>query len=201
MSGELVLRHNGVITQAGPFRFTPTGMEVDGEPEYGEWEQVGSFLQKVSGRIQWWIGDWLLYGECRWGETYREAMELTGLEENTLMACQWTASKFEYLRRRNNLPFSSHREVAPLPPAQADEILDIAERDRLSTREVRKLVRELKAGEKPEPVFEPSVERDAILSWLWARRETWPEKFRPTFVGYVIRILDQMEPVDEDDGG
>jgi hypothetical protein len=39
----------------------------------------------------------------------------------------WVASRFELSRRRDNLSFSHHREVAALPPEEADDLLDRAD--------------------------------------------------------------------------
>lgn len=196
--GELVLRHDGRRLAAGPFRFTSVGMETDGDPSFAEWERAGAFLQQADAAVQWWVGDWLLYGESKWGEAYTQAVEATGLRPETLKACQWVASKFNKVRRRTNLQFSHHRDVAALDPADADRLLDQAESEGLSTRELRAKVKELKAATtEPEP-FVPLVAAQQVRDWLIAKRDTWPEEFRPAFVPYVVRVLQEYvsDPVD-----
>ena len=34
--------------------------------------------------MHFWIGDWLNYGERKWGEKYKEALEKTGYDYQTL---------------------------------------------------------------------------------------------------------------------
>ena len=64
-----------------------------------------------------------------------------------MLDTQWVASKFvDNSRRREELSWSHHREVAALPPAEADELLGLAEREGLSTRELRAEVSRRKAA-------------------------------------------------------
>ena len=101
----------------------------------------------VSRSVMWWIGDWLRFGDGKWGETSAQAVSMTGRQEQTLLDAQWVASKFvDNSRRREELSWSHHREVAALPPAEADELLDLAEREGLSTRELRAEVSRRKAA-------------------------------------------------------
>lgn len=64
------------------------------------------------------------------------------------------AGRFEPSRRRDNLTFKHHRETAPLPADQADAILDRAEQERLSTREVRALVSQVRSAKALSQAFE-----------------------------------------------
>lgn len=54
---------------------------------------------------------------------------------------------------------------------------------------------------KDPPEIVPELEFEAIRKWLLARRDSWPPDYRHTFVGFVQRILEQMEPSDVDDRG
>lgn len=142
--GELVLKHSNAVTRCGAFQFTRAGMVVDGEPNFDEWSNAGAYLQHAAGAVQWCLGDWLNYGERKWGEMYSQAIEATGLDEQTLMNTKYIAGRFEFSRRRENLAFTHHAEVASIPTAEADAILARAESDGLSTREVRSLARQAK---------------------------------------------------------
>jgi len=154
--GELVLRHDGRRLAAGPFRFTPVGMEVSGDPSFEDWDRAGAFLQQASGAVLWWVGDWLNYGERKWGEMYAQAVAATGYDEQTLRNAKWVAGAFDLSRRRDKLPYTHHAEVAAMPSEQADRLLDRAESEGLSKREVRALVSRAKAGGG----FEPAADGD-----------------------------------------
>ena len=107
---------------------------------------IGQNLQSVSRSVMWWIGDWLRFGDGKWGETSAQAVEDTGRGEDTLRAAKWVAEKFENVRRRTDCSWSHHREVAALPPAEADELLSLAESENLSTRGLRAEVSRRKAA-------------------------------------------------------
>jgi N6-adenosine-specific RNA methylase IME4 len=124
------------------FTLSPLGLVVS-EVEtftFDQWQQVGEWLRYCDGAVHWWVGDWVNYGEQQYGEQYAPALEATGFEYQTLRDDRWVAGRIELSRRRDNLSFAHHREVAPLSPPDQDELLDIAERDSLSTRDLRRLV-------------------------------------------------------------
>jgi N6-adenosine-specific RNA methylase IME4 len=124
-------------TLALPGRITPTGLELPPDLTVEEWLEIGLKLQSVERSVMWWLGDWLRYGERKYGEMYSQALEETDYSYQTLADAAWVAGKVEFSRRRENLPFSHHREVAPLPPEQQDEILDAAQREAWSRNAVR----------------------------------------------------------------
>ena len=112
------------------------------------WRGVGKQFGQIEGSIMWWIGDWLNYGERRWGEIYKEAIEITGKDYSTLVHAASMASKFELGRRRPNLTWSHHREVAALDPPIADTLLARAEQQDLSRNQVRQEVKQQKRAER-----------------------------------------------------
>jgi len=112
--------------------------------------------------IQWWIGDWVAYGERSYGETYTQAIEVTGQAYQTLNDVVWVARKFEFSRRRENLSWSHHREVAALEPPEQEGWLDLAERNEWSRNDLRRHVQQERrdllvtgrAGDLPADVFQ-----------------------------------------------
>jgi hypothetical protein len=89
----------------------------------------------------WWIGDWLQYGEARWGEKYTEAARITGYDVKTLRNIAYVAKRFDLSRRRDNLTWTHHAEIAALPTEQQNEWLDRAVVLRLSPGDLRLEVR------------------------------------------------------------
>jgi N6-adenosine-specific RNA methylase IME4 len=116
----------------------PDGLDFDG------WLEVGATLRDMDRKLPWMIGDWLNYGERKYGEKYSQALETTGLEYQTLNGMKWAASRFEIMRRRTNLSWSHHREVAALPPVEQDHWLDEAETEKLSKAELRRRIKQRK---------------------------------------------------------
>lgn len=128
------------------FTATPTGLIITGDPSYEEWEIYGQGLQLVERAIHWNIGDWLKYGEKRYGDTYTQAVELTGFTRDTVRRDKWVAERVQCVRRRTHLSFDHHREVAPLKPCAQDYWLDRAETEDLTRNELRRAIKEEERG-------------------------------------------------------
>jgi len=126
------------------FNLTKNGLTPLGTPSFDQWRACGEFLRNANGAVHFWIGDWLNYGEQKYGETYAQAIDGTQYDYQTLSNDKWIASRVEVSRRRENLSFSHHSEVAELDPEEQDELLDLADNQKLNRSEFRKVVRSYK---------------------------------------------------------
>lgn len=102
-----------------------------------EWLHQGRRLGLVGRGIAWWIGDWLIYGNLRYGERYARAATVTGYDRQSLMNMVYVASRFAAERRRRSLSWSHHAEVAALDRHEQERWLDLAEREQLSVHSLR----------------------------------------------------------------
>ncbi len=116
--------------------------------EHPEWVAAGLGLGEMARVNNWWVGDWLNYGTTRWGEKYVEAAKITGFDPKTLRNIASVVSRFDLSRRRDNLDFTHHAEVAALDPDQQDEWLDRATELKLSTADLRLALRADQRGLK-----------------------------------------------------
>jgi hypothetical protein len=130
----------------------------DQELEHPGWVEVGRQLGAMSRVSNWWIGDWLQYGTARWGEKYVEAAKITGYDVKTLRNIAYVAKRFESSRRRDNLTWSHHADVAVLDPQEQNRWLDRAITDRLSVADLRVELRSASRGNRPteSPDDQPS---------------------------------------------
>lgn len=115
----------------------PVGWIASGELGYHDWLQQGSRLGLAGRNAAWWIGDWVRYGTARYGTKYSAAERVTGYDRQTLMNMVYVATRFEISRRRENLSWSHHAEVAPLDEQGQDRWLNRAVLERLSVRDLR----------------------------------------------------------------
>lgn len=139
------------------FTFTETGLAIDGQPSYDEWETMGRKLRRLNKGIQWAIGDWLVYGENHYGETYTQALEWTDYTYYGLAHLRYVASRFPIERRRSDVPFSHHYEVASLDPEIADKFLSIASERCWSSRDLRTAVQNWKDENAPGTEVGPAI--------------------------------------------
>src|SRR5262245_2726857 len=162
MSGKSALvKWDGDGTLAlGSFCLMRVGLLVEGEPSYEEWEHARKSLSLADSSVHWWIGDWLNYGQRAYGQKFAQALEETEFNYDTLQADKWVSQRIEMLRRRNNLSWSHHREVAALEPVEQDELLEAAVSGKWTLKQLREAVKEKKiltagyqAGSFPEGTF------------------------------------------------
>ena len=85
----------------------------------------------------------MILGHAAWGEdALRDAAETTGASPGKISNYLVVATGYPPFRRRNTLTFSHHLEVARLPEAEADELLDRAASESWTFRRTREAARE-----------------------------------------------------------
>lgn len=135
----------------GDQTITETAWEPKTELTFDQWETIGRDLGRMGRACQWWIGDWLNFGAPRYGDKYTNAIEITGYDIQTLANMAWVAGRYEPSRRRENLSWSHHAEVATLDPADQDQWLTLAEQQNLGVHKLRAAIkppREIEAAEQ-----------------------------------------------------
>ena len=127
---------NDLVTHQGGFELlgtlehigaaTPTSLVLPADMSYERYEALGFALAQAHNRIGWWIADWINFGERVYGEMYAQAIEVTGMRYATLMTYASVARRVPVERRRPELKFGHHAEVASLEPKEQSEWLEQA---------------------------------------------------------------------------
>lgn len=134
-------------------QFTPTQLILPSNLTYDQWDRIGRQLQLADIAVQWWIGDWLAYGEHKWREKYAQAVQVTGRSEQTLMNYHFVAKAIKPSRRREQLGFSIHAEVASLDEEDQERILSKAANEPKPTvRGVRREADKARRAKRPKPL-------------------------------------------------
>jgi hypothetical protein len=102
-----------------------------------EWLSTGRRLGTIGRCSQWWIGDWIRYGNARWGEKYTEAARVTGYDVSSLRNMAWVAAQFDLSLRSDKLSWSHHVLLAPLDAEEQRRWIARAEGERLSVADLR----------------------------------------------------------------
>jgi hypothetical protein len=125
-----------------PVRLTTTAWSPQEYLSVADWVRQGRWLGALGRGSGWWIGDWIRYGNARYGERYGPAAQLTGYDEHSLRNMAYVAGRFEGPRRRESLSFSHHAELAGLSTEEQDLWLDRTEAGELSVRSLRSELRQ-----------------------------------------------------------
>lgn len=151
MNMHAVVPDTGEVVAVGPHgldlpgRVSAVGLELPETLSFEEWSGIGEMLQGVERSLMWWIGDWLRYGEKKYGETYTQAAHCVGKKDETVRLAKWVAERFpENVRRRTDLSWSHHKEVAGLPAETGDRMLDHARAEGWSQKELRRRVAQVR---------------------------------------------------------
>lgn len=125
--------------------------------DFEQWVHSGRKLGALGRGVGWWIGDWLRFGNDRYGERYAQASRITGYDAQTLMNMVYVASRVDPSRRRESLSWSHHAEIAPLTSDEQEYWLDKAAALRLSVKDLRLMRREER---RRTTLLAPAAERD-----------------------------------------
>jgi DNA modification methylase len=140
MAVDLVVQTNTEMSLI-PDAFQKNGYLPIEALTYEQWATDGKFIEAADGSVAWWIGDWMNYGEKTYGdEKYKQAMEMTGFEYQTINNYRWVASKVQFISRNINLSFAHHHAVAKYEPEQQSLLLGKAAELGLSVKEFRKQI-------------------------------------------------------------
>jgi N6-adenosine-specific RNA methylase IME4 len=125
------------------------------------WVELGKQLCMMGHGVQWWIGDWWVFGDAAYGERAQAAASgIFGRAFQTLMNAGSVARSFAKTSRRQEvLSFSHHAVVTSLDPDVADALLDEAEDYDLTVRELRDRVHEVRHHDRSA-----EIERISLLS-------------------------------------
>lgn len=155
-----------------------------------DWAEIGRKLYRMDQTVKWWIGDWAAFGVHSYGRL-KEFADLNGINYGTLRNLAWVSEKVELSRRRDNVDWSKHAEVAALPPGEQEAWLRKAEH--IPVAELRRQIRRSGAMRNALAPDGPSLRFgtkacDDLGDWLKARpaefwdqerRAAWRAKLKP----------------------
>jgi hypothetical protein len=125
----------------GPVVLRKSGLAFSRPIPLSTWELIGQQLLAVANTSTWWLADWLAYGEQAFQDRYREAIQKTSLNYQTLRNYAWVARRLELDRRRDGLSFGHHAEVAALDAPEQGYWLRKAEESGWSRNQLRAEIR------------------------------------------------------------
>jgi len=160
------------LPHAGLARASRLGLELAPQLEVEAWRevvtQIARLTRTTTGARQTltaWLGDALAYGEVHYRGRIVTCAHEAGLEAGTLRNAKMVCSRIPLSCRHDTLSWTHHCEVG-LAFAEPDAIrhwLTLAEREKLTTAELRRHIRSHLAGSMRASAFEQSsVSRDGF---------------------------------------
>ncbi|MCE7001088.1 LmbU family transcriptional regulator [Saccharothrix sp. S26] len=166
---------------------TPVGLSFAERVTFEHWERAGRQIARVVNSSAWYLGDWLVFGQDRYEGRYQQSVAELGLEYQTLRNYARVARGFPYPRRRVELSFQHHAEVAALPPQEQDRWLDAAQRGGWSRNALRAALRGSKRDDAGWVVLpKVSVTNESVQRWRHAASRTNAE-----LEVWIVRSLDR----------
>ncbi len=149
---------------------TPTGLVFAESTPLEVWAGLTTRLLRQRKVLEWALADAINFGEKRYGEVYSQWVEETGLTKHTLTNIAAVGRRVEMSRRRENVSFSHHAEVAYLPVDRQERLLEAAEDAGWTRYELRDAVRVDK--EQAKRRAEAMVGDDAEPAHVWHPTES-----------------------------
>jgi hypothetical protein len=128
---------------------SPVHLDLADDTPRDEWEAIGRFLVTIQQSSTWLLGDWWRHGERVYGEAAAQALD-TGYALSTIQNAAWVCDRIEPSRRREDLEFSFHAEVAALPPSEQDTWLNRAAESGWSKSRLRENIRAVRVSDEPD---------------------------------------------------
>lgn len=204
---------NDLVTINGA-KLTPTSAEFgDGlELDIRQWGDIGRALCSLNAASQWWIGDWVNYGE-RTYQKNKEALsffgkeilgEQNGYELATIKQYSFVCRHVKPLLRINGLSFSHHREVAGAAPEDQEKWLRRAfAGDDGKKWSVGRLREEMRSGLKEidEEIVDPCPTITKYMTnaicWLGAEDGKQPiEQWNKERCELVLMCIQKIKPFE-----
>lgn len=140
---KALAKRESPTTLFDPKRMTTIGWRLDKRTSFDSWSELGQMLQTLNVSLPWWIGDWCEFGNGKYGEKYAQAIKDTGYAQQTLANYAFVCRAIPIERRREELSFTHHQEVASLQSSEQDQMLAWAVENRASAKGLRDHVAEI----------------------------------------------------------
>jgi len=195
--------------QTENYALTPRGLVIHSDIDQDQWSEIGDQLGTAGRCLGFLIGDWINYGETKWGDRYTDAMRITGLDYNTLAMYARVAKAIQFSTRVLNLSFEHHRKVAQLKePEDQVKWLSAAASPLPNGKPVsaRRLQKSILAGKilTDDDVAEAhDPGRNNFSHWLnglrgWMiefERDDWFAKADGLMLGVLLEDIERMESI------
>lgn len=137
-----VLERGGMLTR--------TSLSLPASLEAEQYEQIGRALASMKETVQWAVGDWLAFGERRYGEEAYQLQEASGLSEESRAQYVRVSTRVEPHRRVAELSWTHHRVLSAYDPVIQEHWLLRCVNEGLSVAALREELKAAKVSKEYE---------------------------------------------------
>lgn len=190
------------------FYLTSTGIDIPADTTETQWTELGRALCRLGAAAQWLIGDWLAFGDRRWGKTYEQVAELTGYEVQSLRDMVYVVTHVSV--RTDKLSFSHHKIVAGLAPEDQQAWLTRAIENGASSKQLIAEIRHWRKSQKPPALsgIEDASAQKTLISRekprelrqflkLASKAGQGDRKAKQRALGQIVQLRQWLDDVEE----
>ena len=126
----------------------PTGWIPVDDMTFEQWSEIGKFLFDLRDASQWALGDWLNFGEAKWGEKYVQALNERRASYQTLRNVSSVCRAYALPERVASVSFSHHALVAGWERGRRAEALTVFDEQDMN-RDAARAWKETQQGDEP----------------------------------------------------
>lgn len=156
---------------------TKTSLVLPPDTSFAQFEALFLMTLEARDSMCWWLGDLINFGEKVYGETYAQAVEITGLTVHTLQQYASVCGRIPRSRRRppRRLSFSTHAAVAYESPGEQERWLKLAEKNGWKRSQLREALSEAKGIAAPDVEILPPAGAFPRENAELGELPDWPE--------------------------
>lgn len=196
---DVVSRGRDPLQVAAVLEVSPTGIVIDEEIRFNDWRELVAELNEAGDQLLWARADAVAFGLRKLKRDPSWLIYRTMIEQLVAKGTLWNiasvARRVESSRRREDLSFSHHAEVAAFEPDEQEAWLADAVRHNWSVRELRDEIQRARDGRKPEPALSVRLVEDYYrIAVAKAERRGMDPK---DWLLEAIRNYDGPAPIEE----
>jgi len=182
-------------------KFNPLELTLPENMLMEDWAAVGRQLCRSDQVLKWWLGDWAAFGLRKYGQL-KEFAAANNLNYGTLRNLAYVSQAVELSRRRDNVDWTKHAEVAALKPREQTKWLDRIVEEELPVAELRRQIRQSQGTNNALEPDGPAIKFiskacDDLIHWLknqpaafWTpdRKAIWRDRLAP-----LVKFYDSLK--------
>ena len=193
------------ITPVVPAQGDTVSLTIAPDVTFDQWVDVGRPILNAAAMSPWYIGDWLLYAEQRWATNEtgdeitaerarirRAVASVANVDLESLRSYRWVAGNIEPGRRRAGVSWSHHQQVAALDPVVADGLLEQAEREGWSKRDLAAAVKTVNVLDVDEAPDDPAPVKPLRLAMRVTADEANRADVEELLAAHVAQLSKQL---------